>query len=232
MRAVTHPRIGRAMASGLAGIFLFAGGLAAAIPGFDRPSARERLDPDSTVVAAWTLDPEVLRGLDEAELVLSLDDGATFPVRLTARIPPDARSTVWRVPALPTEHARLALRAGLDEREGAEELLFVSEPFAIASPGARPREELFAINGEWRTRDALEGAPVRTPTSSCQSPGPEPELDPFDADDADGAGTDDAFVAEDAAGRGNLDAARPPRTLYAQNFPRTFLPEASAPLRL
>ena len=90
-------------------------------------------------------------------------------MRLTSRIPPDARSTVWRVPALPTEHARIALRAGLDERAGAEELLFVSEPFAIASPGALPREELFVVNDEWRTREALEGAPVRTPASSCPS---------------------------------------------------------------
>ncbi len=211
---------------------MLTGGLAAAAPTFDRPSARERLEPGSTAVAAWTLDPEVLRGLDEAELMLSLDGGATYPVRITARIPPEARSTEWRVPALPTEHARLALRAGLDEQAGAEELLFVSEPFVIASPGTRPREELFLVNEEWRTREALEGAPVRTPVSSCSSPGPEPELDPIDADAADDAGGDEALVADAASRRGSPDAVRRPLSLCAQDCQLPSLRESSAPLRL
>ena len=232
MPAVSHLRIGRVVASGFAGAFVLAGGLAAAAPGFDRPSARERLEPGSTVVAAWTLDPDVLRGLDEAELVLSLDGGVTYAVRLTARIPPGARSTAWRVPALPTEHARLALRAGVDERAGTEELIFISEPFTIASPGTLPKEELFAVNDEWRTREALEGAPVRAPASTCQSPGPEPELDPLDADAADGTGTEDGPVADDASACRDRVSSIHPRTAHTHRTIPDALREAAANLRL
>ena len=233
MRTVRHSGTGFARALGLAGGLLFACALALAAPGaFDQPAALERLEPGSTAVASWTLDPEVVRSMDEAELALSLDGGATYPVRLTGRIEPGARSTAWRVPALPTEHARIALRAGLGERADTEELLFVSEAFAIASPGTLPPEELFAVNDEWRTREALEGAPVRAPASTCQSPGPEPELDPLDADDADGAGTDDALVAADAAARGDLIPSIHPRTAHVHRMIPDSLREAAAPLRL
>ena len=94
MRTVRHSRTGFARALGLAGGLLFACALALAAPGaFDQPAALERLEPGSTAVASWTLDPEVVRSMDEAELVLSLDGGATYPVRLTGRIEPGARST-------------------------------------------------------------------------------------------------------------------------------------------
>lgn len=233
MRAVNLCRTGRGRAFGFAAALALASAVAAAAPaGFDRPSFRERLEPGSTVVASWSLDAETLRGLDEAELVLSLDGGVTFPVRLTARIGPEARSTTWRVPALPTENARVALRAGLDERASTEEFLFVSEPFAIASPGTRPREELFAVNDEWRTREALEGAPARAPSSTCQSPGPELELDPLDADDADDAGTDDALAADPGATLIHADRSAPPLTIRTPCVLPSTLREAAAPLRL
>jgi len=233
MRPVRHSRTGGARVLGLTGSLLLACALAVAAPGeFDRPSALERLEPGATAVASWTLDPDVVRGLDEAELVLSLDGGVTFPVRLTGRIQPGARATTWRVPALPTEHARLALRAGLDERAEDEELIFVSEAFAIASPGTLPPEELFAVNDEWRTREALEGAPVRAPASTCQSPGPEPELDPLDADDADDAGTDDALaVADPSACRDRVPSIQP-GTAHTHRTTPDALREAAAPLRL
>jgi hypothetical protein len=232
MRPVRHFQKCRVRILGLVGALLLASRLAAAAPGFDRPSSRERLEPGDNVVASWTIGPRALLGLDEAELVLSLDGGVTYPVRLTARIPPDARSTTWRVPALPSENARLALRAGRDEEAGTEEFLFVSDAFAIASPRARPHEELFAVNGEWRTREALEGAPVRAPSSTCQSPGPEPELDPLDADDADDAGTDDALVSIDTAGRVGLEASTPAASTTTHRFFSSALRESAAPLRL
>ena len=233
MRTVRHSRTGSARDLGLAGTLLFASALAVAAPGsFDRPTPLERLEPGQTVVASWSLDADAVRDQDEAELVLSFDGGLTYPVRLTGRIPPEARSTAWRVPALPTEHARIALRAGLDERPGEEELLFVSDPFSIASPGAQPAEQLFAVNDEWRTREALEGAPVRPASRAFQSPGPELELEPIDADDADDAGTDDVLVAADAAGRVDLEPSPHPVPLSSQRALPAALQEAAAPLRL
>jgi hypothetical protein len=234
MPTVRHFGTGGARLLGLAGGLLLASALAAEAPGeFDRPSPLERLEPGSTVVASWTLDPTAVRGLDEAELVLSFDGGLTYPVRLTGRILPDARSTTWRVPAFPSEHARIALRAGLDEQAGTEELLFVSEAFVIASPGKQPHEDLFAVNDEWRTREALEGAPVRPPSSStCQSPDPDPELDPIDADDADDAGTDDALAGHGATARGDLAPSVHPHTTHAHQPIPDALREAPAPLRL
>ena len=96
------------------------------------------------------------------ELVLSLDGGATFPIRVTGELSTDARALTWRVPALPTDRAVLALRAGDDGDDESETILAQSEPFAIAADLEAGPERLYAVAHEWRTRDALDGAPVRT----------------------------------------------------------------------
>jgi len=49
-------------------------------------------------------------GAEERELVLSLDGGRSFPIRLTGEIGPGDGVVSWRVPALPAEHVVLALR--------------------------------------------------------------------------------------------------------------------------
>ena len=90
------------------------------------------------------------------ELVLSVDGGASFAVRVTASLDPGRREWEWRVPALPTEHARLLLRTGIDERPDSERGAAVSAEFAIVTPGPVPLEELFPVGGELRTREALE----------------------------------------------------------------------------
>ncbi|MGH9317407.1 MAG: hypothetical protein ACRD1P_09895 [Thermoanaerobaculia bacterium] len=136
---------------------------AAATDAFVSPATGGRLAPGSSLVVAWTLDSSTVQGMDEMELILSLDDGASFPVRVTGRIEPEARSALWRVPALPSEHARIALRSGRGEQAGTERLLLISEPFTIASSRTLFLEELYTVGDEWRTREALEGAPVRTP---------------------------------------------------------------------
>jgi hypothetical protein len=131
---------------------------ASPLPTFPAPA--ERLEAGATATVGWTL-PEPASDRDEMELLLSLDGGRTFPIRLTGRIPIGASSVSWRVPALVSEAARLALRAGRDETEESEEILAVSEPFAIAAPHGPPLDELFRVGREWRTREALEGLPAR-----------------------------------------------------------------------
>lgn len=232
MRPVPHRRAGFVRVPALAGAALFASALAAAAPwGFASPSDGERLQPGAHALASWTLDPSRARELNEAELVLSLDGGATYPVRLSERIPLEARSASWRVPALPTEDARLALRAGDDEETGTERILIVSESFSIASPGNQPLEELFPVDDEWRTREALEGAPVRLPLHSLSTSGAELGIDPSTRCDADDSGTGGVSVrprATSAPGDADSGEASRPGAITTPTGPRT----TTTPLRL
>lgn len=109
-------------------------------------------------------------GVGERELILSLDGGRTFPVRLTREIEPDEGSVSWRVPALPSEHAVLALREGGDGSE--EEIVAVSAEFTIFQGPGLPAEELRFQNGEWKTREADPGG-AGLPTSSLGEAVPE-----------------------------------------------------------
>ena len=132
-----------------------AGGARAQTERFREPAAGARLEPGATLEVAWTLERTSEAGFDEMELVLSLDGGKTFPLRVTRDISVATRRVRWRVPALPTEHARLALRSGSEGAAESEVIRIVGPEFAIvARAGARP-EELFRVGAEWRTRDAL-----------------------------------------------------------------------------
>jgi hypothetical protein len=109
-------------------------------------------------------------GVEERELVLSLDGGRTFPVRLTGEIEPDDRAASWRVPALPTEHAVLALREGGGGLE--EEIVAVSAQFVIVAGSNVSAEKLWFRDGEWRTREADTGH-RGLPSPAFGSTGPE-----------------------------------------------------------
>lgn len=133
------------------------------------PAAGARLEPGSVQAITWSLEADK-RGFGEMELVLSLDGGRTFPVRVTRRIDPAETVWLWGVPALPTEHARLGLRVGDDDPPSRERLALVSAEFTIASPSPSPLAEMFWVGGEVRTRDALDGPPQPTlPDSSARS---------------------------------------------------------------
>jgi len=121
------------------------------------------------VEASWGSDatPE---GSDEGELVLSLDGGRTFPIRVTADIEPGHRRAEWRVPALPAAHARLAIRFGREDEPDAERIANVSsESESLADPAA-PEERFFRVGGEWRTREALAPPERRIPASALAPP--------------------------------------------------------------
>jgi hypothetical protein len=118
------------------------------------PEAGNRLLPGSVIEASWDSEA-TLEGTDEGELVLSLDGGRSFPVRVTAEIEPGDRRAEWRVPALPTAHARLAIRFGREGELDAERIANVSAEFEILADAAAPEERFFWIGGEWRTREAL-----------------------------------------------------------------------------
>ena len=86
------------------------------------------------------------------ELVLSLDGGETFPLRLTGELQRGTRRVAWRVPALPTERAALALRTG--DEDGDERIVLVSGTFAIVGDPSAAPEDIRYAEGEWRTREA------------------------------------------------------------------------------
>lgn len=168
----------------LAGLAFLASSLGLAAPAtLLGPGAGDRTDPGANLTATWTVGAGAIAGANELELVLSLDGGATFPVRLTGRIHPSDRLVSWRVPALPTEHARIALRAGRDEEGETESILLVSDAFSIAPAAGAAAEELFAVATELRTREALEGAPAQAPPTSFSPVGPGPALEPIGASD-------------------------------------------------
>ena len=68
---------------------------------FSRPAGGERFQAGDSIEVSWTLDRPALRSFEEMELVLSLDGGRTFPVRVTGELSPRAGGLIWRVPSLP-----------------------------------------------------------------------------------------------------------------------------------
>ncbi len=102
---------------------------------FVSPGAGEALAPGAIVDVRWAslCDAPRDREIDEAEIVLSLDGGRTFPIRVSPELKSCATHFLWKVPALPAAHARLALRAGADERDGTETIEILSQDFRILS---------------------------------------------------------------------------------------------------
>ncbi len=134
----------------LPALLLLAGSAVAADLGGLAPGAR--LAAGSRVVTTW---PGAGIGT-EAELVLSLDGGLTFPLRLTEETEPDAHTLAFRVPNLPSRHAVVALRTGDEGRE--ETIRATSAEFVIEGDPRAGAEPLVALDGELATREAAGGA--------------------------------------------------------------------------
>jgi hypothetical protein len=102
---------------------------------------------------------EAPRDVDELEILLSLDDGRTFPVRVTREIGAGERRVLWEVPAMATGAARLRVRFG-QHRGGAREVETwgpSSAPFAIVTRGEKNDLHVFHENGWW---EGLDPAPA------------------------------------------------------------------------
>src|SRR5512141_149200 len=125
----------------LASLALAASGFAAASPvALQGVAAHARVGDRMPV--EW---PAAVPGT-EAELMLSLDGGRTFPVRVTAEHSPGARSAAFRVPNLACRQAVLALRTG--DGEGEETIRAVSAEFTIEADAAAPAEPLVRVGDE------------------------------------------------------------------------------------
>lgn len=124
---------------------------------FAGPGRGATLAADSMVEVVWSGPCAGRDGASETELVLSLDGGLTFPVRISSEMGACAKSFRWQVPALETAHARLALRAGTGEGSASERLELVSEDFAIVVGEADDAQDLIQGAREWWTPQAVSG---------------------------------------------------------------------------
>jgi len=117
------------------------------------PRAGAALAAGSTAELEWAPFAK-LAGVEEWEAFLSLDGGATYPVRITPHLDQDLRRVTWQVPATPTPDARLLLRFGDERREVSVEL---PHRFSIVpSPAAATGFALASVAPE-RGEPALPG---------------------------------------------------------------------------
>lgn len=164
-------------------------------PRFLQPSRTWRLEAGSTIEVSWAVDPDP--SFEEMELVLSLDGGRSFPLRVTGEISPEVSRILWRVPDLPTLEARLALRAGSDEEPGEETILIVSDVFEIAPLPRLDLEDIVRERGEWRTREARRSSRGLFPDQEFQG-GAEPRVEPSTSVDSAGEPPPPAAAARPA----------------------------------
>jgi hypothetical protein len=142
--------------------------------------ANEALKPGTVRRVTWHLaEPPGPHGT-EHELVLSLDGGATFPLRVSPEAGETLTEALFRVPNLPTPRARLGLRVGRDGKD--ERLSELGETFAILADPLAPLEPLRRRRGEAAMLEAaphdvaeglpasaLAGAPSRVSARSTES---------------------------------------------------------------
>jgi len=145
-----HGPGGRLIAA-VAALMGAAGTLTASEPDFVSPGRGESLAPGSLVTVQWrsACESDLPAGFDEAELVLSLDGGLTYPIRVSGELDPCESTVTWRVPALASGSVRLALRAGDDGGWSSEQILGLSDAFQILPDADGRVEALVPRSGEW-----------------------------------------------------------------------------------
>ncbi len=117
------------------------------------PAAGAIVRAGDVVKISWT---HVPTDVDEFELLLSVDGGRTFPLRLTEMLDPELTSYSWRVPNLPTDAACLRLRVGEDDDEV---MLRPGPVFELASDSKAPIGRITFQYGEWWPTEGIAVEP-------------------------------------------------------------------------
>jgi hypothetical protein len=81
---------------------------------FSQPAEGSSLPEGATILIRWSGVPA---DAEEIELLLSVDGGRHFSLRLTDELDSSSGSFLWRVPGLSTDAASLALRMGVHGQE-------------------------------------------------------------------------------------------------------------------
>lgn len=141
---------GRLLAAAVA-LLGAAASLAASEPAFLSPSRAEALAPGAVVTVEWrsACESDIPPGFDEAELVLSLDGGLTYPIRVSRELDPCETTHSWHVPSIATDSARLALRMGEEGHGESERLAAVGDTFRILPDPEGRAQTLIPRAGEW-----------------------------------------------------------------------------------
>jgi hypothetical protein len=196
--------------------------------GFDVPGRGAVLRAGAITRVRWMRPFPTDENVREMELVLSLDGGRTFGVRVTGEVEPDVSELDWRVPSLATGNARLALRVGSGTRES-ERIVVISDEFEIQSEPDEPEEPVLQVEMERRTREALTVRKEALPAAS--SVGSEPSLSaPFNEQSlAPPTRVRSLAPPEVPAGHTPPTSSVPPRPLWTGGEP---VGRAPLPLRL
>jgi hypothetical protein len=131
------------------------------------PAAGAVVRAGDVVEVRWTpVPPDV----EEFELLLSVDGGKSFPLRLTEMLDPRLTSYSWRVPNVPTGAARIVLRVGEDDREA---MLRPGPAFEVLGDAEAPPGKFTFRGGEWWTTEGIAVEPREVeiePSWSDQEP--------------------------------------------------------------
>ncbi len=138
------------------------------------PAAGTIVRAGDTVQVRWTPLPAEV---EEFELLLSIDGGKSFPLRLTVSMDPDLRSYTWRVPNLPAGAACLKLRVGV---AGHEVELGPGPRFELAGDSGSPTGKITFHAGEWWTTEGVAVQPREIGVEPWWSDA-EPRLDDLSA---------------------------------------------------
>jgi hypothetical protein len=128
---------------------------------FSQPAERSSLREGEIVEIRWSGVPG---NADEIELLLSIDGGHHFSLRLTDELNFGSRSFLWRVPGLLTDSASLAIRAGVHGRE------IMSAPGPLFRLTRDPSKASFPLR--WKAGEIWVDSsdPVETTGRSTPSP--------------------------------------------------------------
>jgi len=126
----------------------------------ERAPARITLEVPAAVTAGQVVELRwhgVPPDVEELELVLSLDGGRSYHVRVCPELDGRTESYAWRVPDLPTGEAKLMLRVGGEE---GERIGALSPPFRIVHAEGVPRPDLVFHEGVMWAGFDPPGGPV------------------------------------------------------------------------
>lgn len=135
---------------------------------FARPAAGAVLQAGETVEIRWTGIPA---DAEEIELLLSLDGGKHFSIRVTEELDADEGSFLWRVPNFVSSEASLAVRMGIGGKEITTEgspLFRIERDHALGRPALAWRaEEIWLDAGDADGQNADSAAPPLSSMSAA-----------------------------------------------------------------
>ena len=136
--------------------------------GFIRPAAGTILHGGESVEIRWSGVP---LDAEEVELLLSVDGGHHFSLRLSEELDADSRAFQWRVPNLIADHAALTLRMGTCGRE----VESAPGPLFALRPQPSTQKALLRWRAEEIWLDAREESDVRERPLPLQGLSAEPK---------------------------------------------------------